>query len=168
MTPGDPSRWHPIALLTFRQGLVRCGLRPQPIPVTAESHEAGDDGRLAEAHVADDDDAPAGRGVAAAEAAVHLLEEPLPAGEEPIGREAGDLEVEGLQVEGGREGNCGEGTAKRRFASMFSQSSEIGAAGCLPRVRTSVVLLAAAPRVLPGHSERSPGGNVPLLLIQVG
>lgn len=76
--------------------------------MTAERHQAGDDGRLAEAHVADDDDAPAGRGVAAAQAAVHLLEEPLPAGEEPIGREAGDLEVEGLQVEGRRERHCVE------------------------------------------------------------
>lgn len=112
--PGDPSPWHPIASLTFRQRLVRCGLRPQPIPVTAERHQAGDDGRLAEAHVADDNDAPAGRGVAAAEAAVDLLEEPLPAGEEPIGREVGDLKVERLQVEGGRERNCVEETAKKQ------------------------------------------------------
>lgn len=82
--------------------------------MTAERQQAGDDGRLAEAHVADDDDAPAGGGVAATEAGVHLLEEPLPAGEEPIGREAGDLKVEGLQVEGGGERNCGGGGEKRK------------------------------------------------------
>lgn len=137
--------------------------------MTAERQQAGDDGRLAEAHVADDDDAPAGGGVAAAEAGVHLLEEPLPAGEEPIGREAGDLKVEGLQVEGGGERNCGGGENqqkrgwRRRFpgATQRQRRHRVVSRG----VRTSVVLLAAAPRVLPGHSERRPGGNVPLLLI---
>lgn len=157
-------------LLTFRQGLVPRGLRPQPTPVTAVPQQAGDDGRLAEAHVADDDDAPAGGGVAAAEAGVHLLEEPLPAGEEPIGREAGDLKVEGLQVEGGGERNCGGGeeNGKREVGVRVSRErrSDSGATRWFLRgVRTSVVLLAAAPRVLPGHSERRPGGNVPLLLI---
>lgn len=58
------------------------------------------------------------------------------------------------------------GRWKHRFAIMFL--TEISATRWLHRVRTSVVLLAAAARVLPGHSERSPGGNVPLLLIQVG
>ena len=92
-----------LSLLTFGH---RLAAGSGAVSMTTERHQPGDDGRLAEAHVADDHHAPTGRWVVAAETGVHLLEEPLPAGEQPIGREPGDVEVERLQVERRRETNC--------------------------------------------------------------
>jgi len=94
---------------TCGRGRVAGGGWRHAVSMTTERHQAGDDGRFAEAHVADDHDAPTGRRVAAPKTGVHFLEEPLPAGEQPIGREARHLEVEGLQVEGRSEADCGGG-----------------------------------------------------------
>lgn len=53
--------------------------------MTTERDQAGDDGGLAETHVADDDHALAGGRVVPGETGLHFLEEPLPASEQPIG-----------------------------------------------------------------------------------
>lgn len=74
--------------------------------MATERHETCEDGGLAEAHVADDHHALAAGVVGSAQVSVHLLEEPLPAAEQPIGREPGNLKVQGLQVEGGSKINC--------------------------------------------------------------
>ena len=96
---------------TFGRGLgaVRGDL-PHAGAVATERHQAGNDGRLAEADVAHDDHARAGAGV---ELAVDLLEEPVAAGEHRVHGDAGHLEQQRLQGDVRRpvgcEAHCGEG-----------------------------------------------------------
>lgn len=103
-----------LSLLTLRYGLSAGSGWPHLVSVTTERSQTGDDGRFAEAHVAHDHHAPTSWCVASAKTSVHLLEEPLPAGEQPIRRETRNLKVEGLQVERGSETNCRKGGDERR------------------------------------------------------
>lgn len=59
--------------------------------VAAERHQAGDDGRLAEADVAHNRHAAVGAGIGAVEVGVDLLEEPLAAREDGVHGDAGHL-----------------------------------------------------------------------------
>lgn len=70
--------------LTFVYGLAARSIWPHTVSMTTKCHQASNDGRFAKSHVADDNRAPAGCWIITAEAGVHFLEEPLPAGEEPI------------------------------------------------------------------------------------
>lgn len=77
---------------TFGRGLGAVGGDlPHAGAVAAERHQAGDDGRLAEADVAHDGHAAVGAGVGAVEVGVDLLEEPLAAREDGVHGDAGHL-----------------------------------------------------------------------------
>lgn len=85
--------------------------------VAAERHQAGDDGGLAEADVANDRHAAVGACVGAVEVGVDLLEEPLAAREDGVHGDAGHFEQQrfegdvlrpvGGKTHWGRGGNYG-------------------------------------------------------------
>lgn len=74
----------PLFLLTFRHGLVSSSSWPHSVSMATEGREMSNDGRFAEAHVANDHHTVVAGGVAAAQVSVHFLEEPLPPTEQPI------------------------------------------------------------------------------------
>ncbi len=84
--------------LTFWWGVwaVRGDLS-HAIAVAAESHPARDDGRLAEAHVTNNNHTLIGWGLAAAQTHLHFLEQPFSTGENRIGGQTGHLEEKRLQ-----------------------------------------------------------------------
>lgn len=83
--------------LTFWWGVwtVRGDLS-HAVAVAAESHQARDDGRLAEAHVANNNDTLTGGGLTAAQTSFDFLEQPFSTGENRIGCQTGHLEEKRL------------------------------------------------------------------------
>lgn len=94
-------------VLTFGRGVRAVGGDlPHARAVAAQRHQPGDDGGLAEADVAHDDDAAVDAGVGALQLRVDLVEHPVPAHEHRLGGDAGDLEQQRLQGDVGGSVGC--------------------------------------------------------------
>lgn len=65
--------------------------------MAAESHQAGDYGRLAKTNVSHQHHAPVGSTVGAAQLSINFLEKPLTARKHRVHRDAGNLEEQRLQ-----------------------------------------------------------------------
>lgn len=88
--------------------------------MAAESHQTGDDGRLAKTDVSHYDHASVGSVVGAAQLSIDFLEEPLAARKHRVHRDAGNLKEQRFQRDVlepvRREAYC-EGNRKRRYKS---------------------------------------------------
>lgn len=90
--------WKITWTLTFGWSLRAVwGDLPHAVAVAAESHQAGDYGRLAKANVANEHHAPVGSTVGAAQLSINFLEKPLPPRKHRVHRDAGNLKEQRLQ-----------------------------------------------------------------------
>lgn len=121
-------------VLTFGRGVRAVGGDlPHARAVAAQRHQPGDDGGLAEADVAHDDDAAVDAGVGALQLRVDLVEHPVPAHEHRLGGDAGDLEQQRLQGDVGGSVGC-EADWKETWGKDVNANRHFGN-GCLQRKR---------------------------------
>lgn len=122
---------------------------PHAVAVAAECHQAGDDGSLAEAHVAHDNHTSIGCRVVAVKMGVHFLEEPLPPGEERISCQAGHLEQKGL--EGDIRGAVGGKTYWREREEGDRLQVREKTQDLMCRVHCTVIVISSVQRQLVTH-----------------
>lgn len=157
------SSYNWLYLLTFRHGLVATPGWPHSVSMATKCHKMGDNGWFAKAHVSDDYYTPIGWGVSAAEVSIHLLEEPIPAIEQPVRGQPRNLKVQGLRGESRSERDCRR-TGEQSYTAFKIVLLCVWKKVCVHC--TYVFLL--TPRILSGHSEGGSWGDVSVLLIQIG